>query len=169
MKRILTVLCLCLVFLGGCGKNAQNGTDNSQTENGGSSFAFSIDGVAIEPGEDFAGAYAKLGEPDNYTEAASCYYDGMDKVYTYDGFEVRTYPDGDKDIIQDLCLSSDEYSTDKGITVGSSLEDVTSAYGEDYSLIGKMYKYYEDETRYIYFFVMDDAVKYFGYAIDAAN
>jgi hypothetical protein len=93
----------------------------------------------------------------------------MDKVYTYTGYEVRTYPDGDKDIIQDICLSSKDFSTDKGITAGSSLDDVTAAYGNDYKLTGKMYKYYQSDTGYIYFFIMNDVVKYFGYAIDASN
>ena len=171
MKKILVALCLCLVCLTGCGKTTQseNGTTVAEDNNGNTAFAFSIGSVSIVPGEDFSDAYETLGEPVNYTEAASCYYDGMDKVFTYDGYEVRTYPDGEKDLVQDLCLSSDKYSTDKGITVGSSLADVTAAYGEDYSLNGKMYRYYVDDARYMYFFMMDDAVKYFGYAIDTAN
>ncbi len=55
------------------------------------------------------------------------------------------------------------------ITVGSSLDDVLSAYGDKYTLVGKMYKYYYDEVKYTYFFIMDDAVKYFGYGIDVKN
>ncbi len=171
MKKIFMALCLCLVFLVGCGKSTQSSNDTTKAEGGNDEavFAFSIDSVTIAPGENFGEAYEKLGEPVDYTEAASCYYDGMDKVYTYDGYEVRTYPDGDNDMVQDICISSDKYSTDKEITVGSTLEEITAAYGDDYSLSGKMYKYYVDDTRYMYFFIMDDAVKYFGYAIDAAN
>lgn len=49
------------------------------------------------------------------------------------------------------------------------MDDVTAAYGNDYKLTGKMYKYYQSDTGYIYFFIMNDVVKYFGYAIDASN
>jgi hypothetical protein len=53
--------------------------------------------------------------------------------------------------------------------VGSSLEDVVKAYGEGYELNGKMYRYMEGNNQYIYFFIMNDAVKFFGYAEDVQN
>ena len=174
MKKRLIAICMCIcmgmIFITGCA--AGKGSDDGQTKTPGdekNSFSYAIGDVELVPGEDFAKAYEALGEPVNYTEAASCYFDGMDKVYTYDGYEVRTYPDGDKDIIQDICLSSKDYSTDEGITVGSSLKDVTDAYGDKYELTGKMYKYYVSDKEYEYFFIMNDAVKYFGYAVDASN
>ena len=172
MKKTIIAICLCIcltiVFLAGCAGKKSN-TEPSKAADENSGFSYTVNGVRLVPGDDFADAYKELGEPDNYTEAASCYFDGMDKVYTYTGYEVRTYPDGDKDIIQDICLSSKDFSTDKGITAGSSLDDVTAAYGNDYKLTGKMYKYYQSDTGYIYFFIMNDVVKYFGYAIDASN
>ncbi|MGN0369024.1 MAG: hypothetical protein ACI4EW_00580 [Butyrivibrio sp.] len=167
MKKFTCILLLLVLLLSGCsGKNNGSG----QKEENKSGVSYTIEGVTIVPGEDFAAAYEKLGEPLKYTEAASCYFDGMDKVFTYDGFEIRTYPaEGNKDLVQDLCISSDKYSTKEGMTVGSSLDDVIKAYGEDYSLIGKMYKYYKEDGAYTYFFISDDAVRYFGYATDASN
>lgn len=162
MKKILCALVLMVLIITGCGKHGGN-------NEGGKELSYTISGVTITPGEDFSEAYKTLGEPDKYTEAASCYFDGMDKVFTYSGFEVRTYPVGEKDYVQDLCISSDEYKTDKGITVGSSLEDVVKAYGEGYELNGKMYRYMEGNNQYIYFFIMNDAVKFFGYAEDVQN
>lgn len=171
MKKRLIAICMCLclgmAFITGCSGKKDDTQPTKEVQN--NSFSYTINDVKLVPGEDFSDAYKKLGEPDNYTEAASCYFDGMDKVYTYSGYEVRTYPDGDKDIIQDICLSTKDFATDKGITVGSALKDVTDAYGNDYKLTGKMYKYYVSEDEYVYFFIMDDAVKYFGYAVDATN
>ena len=40
---------------------------------------------------------------------------------------------------------------------------------EPYELNGKMYRYDMGDNQYIYFFVMNDAVKYFGYAEDVQN
>jgi hypothetical protein len=93
----------------------------------------------------------------------------MDKVYTYEGYEIKTYPVGDKDYVQDICMSTDDFATPEGVTIGSTLDDVVKAYGEDYELIGKMYKYYFTEDTYMYFFIMNEGVKYFGYAIEASN
>lgn len=164
MKKYIAVLLILIVCLAGCGKK-----DSDSSEEQSSQLKYSIDGVDLVPGTDFSEALEALGEPDKYSEAASCYFDGLDKSYTYSGFEVRTYPaEGDKDFIQDICITTDKYQTSQGITVGSSLDDVISKYGEDYDNIGSMYKYASGEG-YTYFFIMDDAVKYFGFAVDVSN
>ena len=168
MKKLLSVLLLMALFLTGCAGSTTTVKEENSTENA-NECAYVINNITIVPGKDFAPMLESLGEPVNYSEAASCYYDGMDKVYSYDGFEIKTYPSGDKDFVQDICMSSDSFKTPEGVTIGSTLEAVTTAYGEDYELIGKMYKFYFTEDTYMYFFIMNDAVKYFGYAIDAAN
>lgn len=169
MKKLVILLALAVVLLAGCGK-ANGNKENTTTEaNKALEVSYTINEVKVVPGTDFAEAYAVLGEPKEFTEAASCYFDGNDKVFTYEGFEVRTYPSGDKDFVLDICLQSDEYKTDKGITIGSSVEEVIAAYGEAYELTGKTYKYTYDNGKYIYFFTLNDVVKYFGYAYDAKN
>lgn len=176
MKRYLSIFLLVILCLTGCG--ASSSSDNSQsaedkTTAGGEQTteagAYVVNGVTIVPGKDFADADKALGEPLKYTEAASCYFDGMDKVFTYDGFEITTYPVGDKDYVQDICISSDKYKTVEGITIGASLDEVIEAYGEDYELTGKMYRYFYNDNTYMYFFIMDEGVKYFGYAINPDN
>lgn len=169
MKKILCVCILMLVFATGCASKTDSDSGKQQSETDKSEFRYEINGVAVIPGESVADAVGSFGEPIKYNEAASCYYEGMDKQYGYDGFEIRTYPDGDDDIIQDICITGEEYKTLEGVGIGSSLADVLKQYGEGYTLVGKMYKYYVDDVRYKYFFIMDDAVKYFGYAIDAMN
>lgn len=102
-----------------------------------------------------------------YVEAASCYYDGLDKVFSYDGYEVTTYPKEDGDYIQDINISSDSIKTDKNVGVGSTLEELEKVYGSDYTLSGKMYQYYQDDnSKYMYFFILNDVVQYYGYGID---
>lgn len=169
MKRIVGMVLFCALLLCGCGNSSTENETTSQTQDNANVFSYTINGVEIVPGEDFAGALAALGEPVDFNEAASCYFDGMDKQYFYEGFEIKTYPVGDKDYVQDICVSVDTYSTPEGITIGSSLDEIVAAYGEDYEKMGKMYNYYVEEDKYMYFFVTNDGVKYFGYAINASN
>ena len=176
MKRYLSIFLLVVICLTGCSASSSSGNSQSgddKTTAGGEQTteagAYVVNGVTVVPGKDFADANKALGEPVKYTEAASCYYEGMDKIYSYDGFEITTYPVKEKDFVQDISINSDKYKTTEGITVGSTLKDVTDAYGEDYELTGKMYRYFYTDNLYMYFFVINDAVKYFGYAIEAEN
>ncbi len=164
MKKIICVICIFALCLTGCG----GGNSSSGTAKG---FKAIVNGdLEIEPGVSAAAALEALGEPEKYEEAASCYFDGMDKIFNYGSFEIRTYPKDGQDMVQDVCIMEPgDKAGSSQITVGSSLADVLAAYGEEYSLVGKMYKYYYDDVRYTYFFIMDDAVKYFGYAIDVKN
>ena len=166
MKKVIgALLALLLLCLTGCGGNTENTAVDEK--NG---FSYTVGNVEIVPGTDFSSALTALGEPVSYTEAASCYYDGMDKVYTYDGFEIRTYPVGEKDYVLDLCISSADYKAEGNVGVGSALSDVLAVYGEGYILSGSsMYQYYETEDAYTYFFILNDSVKYFGYAVKAEN
>lgn len=121
--------------------------------------------VVLVPGDKFSADTDGLGETVKYMEAPSCYYEGLDKVFTYDGYEVITYPANGGDYIQDISVTGTNFKTDKGIAVGDTLEAVTKAYGEDLTVLGKMYQYYVNDTQYIYFFIVDDVVKYYGYSM----
>lgn len=169
MKKLLFVCMLILVCATGCASKGNNSEDTTTQGDNKTKFSYIINGVEVVPGDNAADTIKALGEPASYNEAASCYFEGMDKQYTYDGFEIRTYPSGSDDIIQDICVTGGTFETPEGIKIGSELSQVTSQYGTDYTLVGKMYKYYTDDTHYTYFFMMDDAVKYFGYAIEASN
>ena len=107
----------------------------------GSKYVLTYQGCPLPANADFAPLLDYLGEPGNYFEAESCAFEGLDKTYTYDAVEIVTYPDEDVDRISSVRILSDAASTPEGITVGSTQEDVTAAYGEDYSTIGQQYAY----------------------------
>lgn len=159
IRRILFALILVVSMAGlaGCGKNKTK--DNAVF-----GFAPGDSTVTLVPGERFDPA--ALGETAAYMEAASCYYEGLDKVFTYEGYEVTTYPAKDGDYIQDINISADNIKTPEGIGVGSTLAQVEAAYGTDYRVSGKMYRYDVDDSKYMYFFLMNDVVKYYGYATE---
>ncbi len=143
MKKGLLIL-LALLLLAGCSKkettpesNDKKGSveasvDDKEAGEAKEGFVFVYEDVKVPLNVDAAPVLEALGKEDTYFEAASCAFQGLDKTYTYSGFEITTYPQGDKDFISTIYLIDDSVSTDKGIFIGSSLADVTAAYGDAY-------------------------------------
>lgn len=106
-----------------------------------SKYVMNYQGCDLPANADFAPLLAYLGDPANYFEAESCAFEGLDKTYTYDAVEIITYPDEDVDRISTVRILTNAVSTPEGITIGSTPEDVTAAYGEEYDAIGQQYTY----------------------------
>lgn len=107
-------------------------TPGSQTAAGSYSFAVSkADGYIVSINDNMADVLAALGEPLSYFEAASCAFEGMDKIYTYSGFLITTEPGEDlQDYVNSIRLTDDSVTTPEGVHIGSSADDVTAAYGD---------------------------------------
>ncbi len=124
MKKFLIYLLLvaAVLTLAAC----QNDPPETQTP----SYTFtSNSGVEIAIDADAAPILSALGQWSDYAESASCAFVGLDKIYTYAGFELQTYPDQDKDYVYSVILYDDTVTTDKGIRIGSARDAVTAAYG----------------------------------------
>lgn len=93
-------------------------------------YVFLTDDVTIEVDGDAVPVIEALGEPASYFEAPSCAFEGLDKIYTYNGFEIDTYPAQDKDLVSAIVLKDDSVATAEGICIGDSLEKLQEAYGE---------------------------------------
>lgn len=65
------------------------------------------------------------------SEGISCMGDGYDRTYDYGDYIVYTFADRAKtgDYVQEIDLVTDAYSTNAGIHVGSTREEVEAAYG----------------------------------------
>lgn len=123
----------------GSGQNSDEGVSQSGGKEGtaqdgsgasGKGYAFVYNGTTVEVDADAAPIVEKLGEPASYYEAASCAFEGLDKIYTYNGFEINTYPSEDKDYVSAIVLRDDSVSTAEGICIGDTLEKVQEAYGQ---------------------------------------
>ena len=168
MKRLLSLLLslLLAVSLTACGGGDQpskepNGGGNTPDSPGvdasqppaelpapeaHSKWIFQYQSCPLPMNAKFAPLLEVLGEPENYFEAASCAFDGLDKTYTYSGMEIITYPDEDVDYISSIRLLDNSVSTPEGITIGSSQEDVVAAYGTEFSESGTQYSYEDGDT-----------------------
>lgn len=92
-------------------------------------FRFIPDCVTVTLDADINTVSGKLGETVSYYESVSCAFNGIDKIYTYQHFEIQTYPNADGiDRISVIVLFDDLYETEEGITIGSSAEEVEAAY-----------------------------------------
>lgn len=88
-----------------------------------------------------------LGDPQSYTEEASCAFDGLDKTYYYGSFYMTTYPMNGKDYVYRLWFADDGVSTPEGISIGSTQAEVEQAYGSDAFDGAKAYIITKGETR----------------------
>ncbi len=125
-------------------------------------YSYEYNGIKIPMNVDAAPIVKKLGKPANYFEAASCAFQGLDKVYTYSNFEIGTYPKGDKDFISTVTFLDDTVETDQGICVGSTLDEVKDAYGKDFTNKGTSYEYRKGDTK-LTFIIEENAVAQITY------
>lgn len=170
-KAAVILMAVSLLTLSGCGSNGnerviegdvqtiesdgtQSGETNGQTAavqneetsvvGSAKGYVFTYNGVSVEMDVEASAIIEKLGEPVSYFEAASCAFEGLDKMYTYNGFELDTYPAGDKDCVSALILKDDSVSTAEGICIGDSLEKLQEIYGSEGEEDGGMVVYAKD-------------------------
>lgn len=189
-KFIGILLAAAMILMTGCGdsenvisgdvKDASGGspqgsgnTAGTQTESGAQGavkgYVFLYNGVTVSVDGDMAAVLEGLGEPATPPfEAPSCAFEGLEKTYTYGSFVIETYPQGEKDYVSTITLKDDAVSTAENIYIGSSLADVTNAYGTDYTEQGSMLVYHKDGMK-LCILMENDAVtsiQYFSTVLD---
>ena len=173
VKKIIIMLVLALLLVA-CSEdgtvsdnvNKQKTSENSNDNNADSknkdsknededvegNFAFKSSDVVITIDDEAEVILNKLGKPMKYFEAPSCAYQGLDKTYYYNGFEVTTYTDKGKDYIANILLVDDSVTTDEGIYIGSSKDDVVNAYGSEYVESTGQYSYSKGDSELQFIF-----------------
>lgn len=111
-----------------------------------SGFVFAVNGVLIGMNEEAAPIVEKLGTAANYFESPSCAFQGIDKTYTYSNFELYTYPKNKVDYVSSIYVLDGSISTQEGIHIGSTTEEMTAAYGNDYKEELGAYTYTKDKS-----------------------
>lgn len=134
MKKILQIatICMLLALVLGCLFSCNPKKEPEQKEPGEAGYftfgkwTFAIDTEVTEATLSELGTQKKEVE-----EAPNCAFDGQNLLYSFSGFEVETYAKNGKNYFYAVYLLDDSVEADrKGIAVGSSREEVVSAYGE---------------------------------------
>lgn len=129
MKKILALCISLLLILAmvACGEETPSGDDALKLN-----FFVEYNGVQIRVGTEAKDIIGKLG---SYTseDGEACGTNEKDVIYTLSGIEIETHVSGDSEIIRQIKITNDSQSTAEGITIGSTKDEVTAAYGNVYT------------------------------------
>jgi len=126
-------------------------------------FFFKIGDAVVNLNENITYVIERAGQPLGELRLPSCAFDGDDIVFSYPGANLYTYPVGDDDFVYNIALIDSTIRTaEGGIRLGSSLQDVLDAYGDDFELESGMYTFTRGLT-VLEFLVVDDEVRAITY------
>lgn len=149
MKRILSIVLIItfLFVLVSCGNTEKN--DSKETTSSDTTVVDATEDTTVKEDDAKAAfvcklsngseivigaALPELGDYIDYSEAPSCVHEGMDKVYTYNGYSVTTSPDAKgNEYVSEVAILSDTVSMNDGITIGVSKDTIVSALGDEFT------------------------------------
>lgn len=91
-----------------------------------------------------------LGDYQNYFEAPSCAFEGIDKTYFYNGIEITTYPKDGDDYIFSVAIVDDNNKTPEGIYLGAPVSELITAYGDGYEKDMGLYVYQKGGVKLLF-------------------
>lgn len=125
---------------------------NTETED---IYYFEDNGKKITLGAEYTSL--NLGEEKDYYEVQSCAFNGMDKIYTFDNYEVHTYPENSTDKVLSVYFLNDQVSTTEGVKIGDSMDKMVETYGDEYEQLDTQYTYTKGLTQ-LKFIIENNAI-----------
>lgn len=152
-KLLLSSLIIISLLLFAC--SPKGSIDNKD-------LVFVYSGTSFLLDSDVAQLIETLGGDYEYIEAPSCVYEGNDKTFVYEDFEIYTYPLDGKDLIDEIIILSSEYETSRGISVGDTVDELKKAYGDKYTDQGGLITYHKNQadkkSPVIYFYTQNGVI-----------
>lgn len=99
---------------------------NEESEIG---FSFFYNGYNIDIGAKWKDVQGKLGDYNSTFVAESCAYQGTDRYYYYDNFEIMTSEIDGKELVTDIFIEKENVEAVNGVCVGMGLSDVAKNMG----------------------------------------
>ena len=136
MRKIfaLTLAVLMLLALAACGKDANTPTTTASGNkppvvDPDNSFCFTYEGVKLIPGAVFDGSKLPAVES---ADNPDCVGSGKFTTYYHDpDMELTTNTNGGHELIYSIYIVDPNCSTDEGLYLGDTAQQVTQLYGED--------------------------------------
>lgn len=107
-------------------------------------FSFLYEGVTLIPGEAFD--QSVLGGYSGVSEVPSCAFDGNDRVYNYEKFELTAYIEENGERIYSIYFIDPNLPTTEGLCLGDSVDDMKAFYGKDCETNGTSCNYTRGNT-----------------------
>ena len=133
MKKIL-IMFISIIFLTGCN------ISNSKVEPTIEEYKLTVNNIELRPHIFFVPVRSTVGIYNNY------HYEDDIVVFEYDGFEIGTYFDQEVEKIFFIRITNNEITTDEGVKLGDSKEQMIKVYGKDYKTENNKYIYKIDNT-----------------------
>lgn len=124
-------------------QESEDANQGKQKEEKGA-FSFLYEGVTLIPGEAFD--QSVLGGYAGVSEVPSCAFDGNDRVYNYEKFELTAYIEENGERIYSIYFIDPNLPTTEGLCLGDSVDDMKAFYGEDCETNGTSCNYTRGNT-----------------------
>lgn len=154
MKKAI-VMIMILFYAVGC----STGNSDDQKE---VNYVFSIDQQEIAVGDPATDFISALGEYNFQSSAPSCAFDGEDTVYDYPSYQITTYNNNGTEVLTGVYILDSSVATKENIKIGSTLDEVIEAYGEDYIEEYGVITYTQGKTE-LSFVIMSEKVTSISY------
>ena len=182
MKRSLILILAAVLLLTtalsltACGSDSSSDSKTAteaptEAQQGDTAFSeadatFYYKGIAIALDGSVDDILAAIGDADEVKSELSCHGEGEDKTFTYADFLMKSYPKDGKDHVLQVLITKEGVPTTKGIVIGSSLDDVTAAYGPATKTIGTRTVYDAGNGKALRFNINDNQVVQIEYYFD---
>ena len=127
-------------------------------------FSLDVGNFTISMSQNIEDTISALGEPLGVFEQPSCAFDGIDRIFSFPGLQIHTYPVGDTDLIHTISVRDDSHVTDNGIYLGAGFDAMVAAYGSGYEQEGSMFTFTRGMT-FLQFFVENDIITAITYGL----
>lgn len=120
-------------------RNAENDEVNNIQE-----YVFCNNNNKIKIDDEFS--REKYGQEKEYSEIISCAYEGLDRIYKYENYEITTYERDGKERIQSIYLLNDMVKTEEDVKITDSYNKMIEKYSDNYVREENMYTYIQGKT-----------------------
>ncbi len=128
-------------------------------------MSFTSGGMTVNVGESALAFVSGVGY-NSFDSSPSCLGNGEDIVYRYDDYTLFVWNDNDSYRLIGIDIQGGDATTSRGIKVGSSVNDVTAAYGTGYTEENSDYVYRYDNNCSLRFTIEGGTVTFISYNQD---